>query len=269
MKKISEVLELSGILEPFEGHKYITNAYFFGNELTRLIQSEVLFSESFGNNLLLYKYLEEADCFEVYYYIKDCAASITISHSAKFVIEIPYRSYDFPLPVIEFWQKSGFDKHINRDLLGLIRPNVSELVIPNSEFEYKLVNNLNLANLICDSIKCTFDNYTGDILTLDEVVDSLKNQEIAGAFKDGELAGFIRFYTKSKVSWIGHLVVLSEYKGKGIGKSLVAYYLKLRSEQGFANFQQWVISNNENALKLYSYFGFKPNNKSSISLLKK
>lgn len=269
MKKINSFSELSGILELFEGHKYFTNAYFFGDELNRLIQSGILYFDLSDKNLLLYKYLAEAGCFEVYYYITDTSSTVNIPNDAQFVMEIPYRSNDFPSAIVAFWEKSGFEKHINRDLLGLIRPNVSEIVLPNPEFEYKLFDNLNLANLIYDSIKSTFDNYTGDILSIDEVISSLKNQEIVAAFEGEKLAGFIRFYTKNKVSWIGHLVVLPEYNGKGIGKSLVAHYLKIRSEQGFANFQQWVISDNVNALKLYSHFGFKPNNKSSISLLKK
>lgn len=269
MRKIDSIIALNTRLELLEGSKFSTNAYFFHDELISLINSKSLYFQSFGTNLLIYKYVKELGFFEVYYYIKDIVFPIDIVDNEVFVMEIPYRGIrNFPSEIVEFWQKSGFVAHINRDLFGLVRPDTSEFVLPNPEFEYTFVDNLNSVDLIFESIKNTFDKFTGDILTRDEVVSALNNNEIVGAYKNAKLAGFIRFYAKNKVSWIGHLVVLPSYMGKGIGKSLVAHYLKIRSEQGFTIFQQWVVSDNTAALKLYSYFGFKSTNKSSISLLK-
>lgn len=270
MEKIDSISVLNTSFKYLEATKYSTNSYFFEDELKKLINSNSLFFEiSNHNNLIIYKYVEELNFYEVYYYITDTAVTFNIIDKEDFVMEIPYRgSKNYPYVIVEFWNNSGFATHINRDLMGLINPDTDGFILLNSDLEYTFVDNLNLVNLIIESIKTTFDKYTGDILTEHEVISAIKNKEIIGAFKEGELAGFLRFYAKNKVSWIGHLVVLPEYSGKGIGKNLVGFYLKIRSEQGFTNFQQWVVSNNDAALKLYTSFGFKYSNKSSISLLK-
>lgn len=270
MKKIDSISVLNSSFEFLEGAKYSTNTYFFEDELKKLIDSNSLFFELFNNNLLIYKYVEEFNFYEVYYYLNDTTVPINIIDKKDFVMEIPYRgSKNFPFEIAEFWHNSGFSTHITRDLMGLVRPDTDGFILPNSEFEYTFVDNLSWVDLINQSIKTTFDRYTGDILSEAEVVSAIENKEVIGAFKEGELAGFLRFYSKNKVSWIGHLVVLPDYTSKGIGKSLVGHYLKIRSEQGFTNFQQWVVSNNDVALKMYTTFGFKYTNKSSISLLKK
>lgn len=269
MKRIESVSALNNILEHFEGTKTITNAYFFENELNKLISSRLLYFQLYGNNLLIYKYIKDLDFFKVYFYLKDISSPIDIVENDVLVMEIPYRgSKNYPISIVDFWNNSGFNTHINRDLLGLIRPDITNFSLPNPKFEYLFIDNINLARLIYESIRNAFDKFTGDILSISEVISAIQNKEIIGAFKKGELAGFIRFYSKNKVSWIGHLVVLPKHMGKGVGKSLVTHYLATRSSQGFINFQQWVVSNNEAALKLYSYFGFKSINKSSISLLK-
>lgn len=269
MKKINSLDQFNSILNSFEGVKFYTNAYFFEEELIRLIDSQQLFFEEFSDNLLLYLYKEDLNFYQLFYYLKDLNDPIDILNNSSIVMEIPYRgAKNFPAVVVEFWNKSGFKKHINRDLLGLNKPQLSDFNDCNSTIIYSVIDDLDQAEIIYNSIRNTFDLFTGDMLTIDEITISIEKKEIVGAYKDGVLTGFIKFYDKNKVSWIGHLVVLPEYGGKGIGKSLVAYYLKTRTEQGFSNFQQWVISDNHAALKLYSNFGFKFTNKNSISLLK-
>ena len=270
MHKIDSISTLNNKLALFDGSKYITNAYFFQEEINNLIEAKALFYDLFDSNLLLYKYRPELGFFEVYYYLKDILSPVKIAIDKPFVMEIPYRGVkNYPSELVEFWQNSGFVTHINRDLLGLINPDIDALHFSNLETEYKIVDNLELTVRIFESINSAFDRFTGDILSVKEIAQALNDREIIGAYENEELAGFIRFYTKNKVSWIGHLVVLPDYMGRGIGKNLVAHYLKIRSKQGYKNFQQWVISNNASALKLYSQFGFKSTNKSTLSLIKK
>lgn len=269
MRRIDSVEVLNSNLKFFEGTTYNTNSFFFEKELNSLINADLLWFDLFDEILLLYKYVEELDFYEVYYYIKNSLSSVNIADNETFVMEIPYRSNKgFPSEMVGFWCNAGFDTHIDRCLLGLVRPETSFFILPNPEFEYTFVNNLELSRLICNNIKNAFDLFTGDILPEDEIVSAIKKREIIGAYKKDMLCGFIRFYSKNKVSWIGHLVVMPDFKGKGIGESLVSIYLKMRTEQGFTKFQQWVVSNNKPAIKLYSKFGFKSVNKNSISLIK-
>lgn len=270
MNKIESIELLTEILKPFDGIKYGTNAYFFEDELIRIIKDEQLSFEIFTENVVLYKHREQSDFYEVYYYLIDYSSQIIISDSASFVMEIPYRgASNFPSSIVELWNRSGFKTHINRALLSLNKPQLGNSIEYKSTLQHYLIEDFSQSEFICDAIRSTFDLFTGDILSISEVENSIKNQEILGAYESGKLVGFLRFYDKNRISWIGHLVVLPEYIGKGIGKSLVANYLKIRTEQGFTNFQQWVISDNEAALKLYANFGFKFTNKNSISLLKK
>lgn len=270
MQIIDSISTLNNKLALFEGSSYTTNAYFFQEEINFLIESKALYYDLYDSNLLLYKHRQELGFFEVYYYLKDVLSPFKIANDEPFVMEIPYRGVkNYPSKIIEFWQNSGFVTHINRDLLGLIKPNRDNFNLSNPQFDYKFVDKSESIAIVYESIKKTFDTFTGDILSLNEVISALNNKEIIGSYKNQKLTGFIRFYTKNKVSWIGHLVVLPNYMGQGIGKSLVAKYLELRCDQGFNNFQQWVVSNNDAALKLYSHFGFKSTNKCSISLIKK
>lgn len=269
MKKIDSIEELNSILKSFEGFKFHTNSYFFEQELIRLIDSQQLFYERFSDNLILYIYKKDFNFYELFYYLKDLNGPMGISCNSSIVMEIPYRgAKNFPKIVVDYWNNSGFVNHINRDLLGLTKPIISNFSVLNSNIVYLTIDNLDEAEIVYTSIRDTFDLFTGDMLTINEIKVSIEKKEIIGAYKNGTLTGFIKFYDKNKVSWIGHLVVLPKYGGEGIGKDLVAYYLKFRTEQGFTNFQQWVISDNAAALKLYSNFGFKFTNKNSISLLK-
>lgn len=270
MKKIESIEVLNKILQPFEGTKYNTNAYFFENEFVEFIQSGTLFFDIFSANMVLYKYNVEFDFYELYYYIKETSTSINISDDASFVMEIPYRgSKNFPSTIVDFFKSSGFVRHLNRDLLRLVNPKESSLIISPKPIEYRILEDLNLAHFICDSIQNTFDTFTGDILTIEEVCNFIKSKNFIGAYKDGVLCGFLRFYVKNKVAWASHLIVLPQFRGEGIGNGLFCYYLKINSDEGLNNFQHWVVSDNLAALKLYDNLGYIATNKNSISLLKK
>lgn len=269
MKKINSHLQLRELLQSFEGAKYDTNCYIFDDEFVRLIDAKLLFFDLHGSNLLLYKLNESFDFFEVYYYIVDNGRNIDIVDSGNFVMEIPYRGpKNFPSVMVDFWNKAGFSTHIDRELLRLSKPDSESFIFAESEFEYKFIDDLKFSNLIYDSIKNTFDQFTGDILTLEEVGVFIKNNNFLGAYDGEELAGFIRFYEKNSIAWASHLVVMSEYRGKGIANDLFLHYLKMRADQGFTNFQHWVGTDNHAAKKLYHNLGYKATNKNSISLLK-
>ena len=269
MRKIESIAELNNLLQTFEGTKYQTNAYFFENEIIEFIESGTLFFDVFSTNLLLYKYNVDFEFFEMYYYIREQLNKIVISDDFTFVMEIPYRgTNNFPTDIVDFWKNSGFVAHLNRDLLRLVNPKESSLIILDKPIEYRILDNLNFAQLVCESIQNTFDTFTGDILTLDEVCTFIKSKNFIGAYKDGELCGFLRFYVKNKVAWASHLIVLPKFRGEGIGNGLFCYYLKINNDEGLNNFQHWVVSDNLAALKLYDNLGYKATNKNSISLLK-
>ena len=269
MRKIDSPEELDVLLAPFDGQASFTNVFFFKEELVRLINASLLFHELCGENLFLYKYREDLNFYEVFYFINNVRPGKCPDQKGHFVMEIPYRGIkNFPHAMVDFWLNAGFQQHINRDLLGLNHLDKSILEPAEQGFKLQILNDITLSSSVFEGIANTFDKYTGDVISLSAAKEAIQAGQVLGAYSDGKLVGFLHFYDKNSVSWIGHLVVFPRHKGKGIGKALVKHYLKIRSEQGFANFQQWVVSDNTSAQNLYRNFGFKSTNKCSLSLLK-
>lgn len=270
MNQIKTISELEELLKVVEGKKPLTNCYLFGDELNSLISLGYLYYQISGFNLFLFKCRNEGDFFELYYYINEENLPIKIDQKAPIVLEIPYRgSPKFPQRELDYLMKCGFELHINRDLMFLNRPNLSQKEVSVINCSVKLFDDVSHTHLVFNSIKETFDFFTGDILSLEEVKQSIQNKEVLAIYSCDSLAGFLRYYIKNKVSWIGHIVIFDEFAGKGLGKLLVYEYLKHQFAKGIQTFQHWVVSDNNTALKLYDYFGFKKMNKSSISLIKK
>lgn len=270
MKLIDSEDKLNFLLSTFEGKKYYTNSYFFGNQLLELVKNENLYYIFEDSNLIILIQKNSIEYFELYYYLQDLSKTPTIDTNAPIVMEIPYRGNKFyPNLEVDYWCLSGFKMHINRDLMSLVSNNFESIVL-NSEtlFQTQIIDDLKYSFLLCNAIKHTFDYYTGDILSVTEVEKAINNKEIIGVFQEKNLAGFLRFYEKNSVSWIGHIIIFPEFMGKGAGKILVKNYLKIQSRKGIKLFQHWVVSDNVAAHKLYENLGFKKINKSSISLLK-
>ena len=77
-------------------------------------------------------------------------------------------------------------------------------------------------------------------------------------FVDGKPAGFTSFFTRT--SYIGKLlflVVLEEYRGKGIGKKLLNSATETLFEQGCFKVELIVRTENKAAIRLYEGAGFE------------
>lgn len=269
MIKIKSFSELKKLLV-HGGNSSLSNNYLFPNELTKLIDNGRLYYINYGNNLFLLKSRFDDDFFEVYYFINDEQIKYDFKLKLPLVIEIPFRgNTNFPQQDVDYLLKLDFKLHIKRDLFVLNALNFSfkEVFVLNSKVD--ILKDISYAVMITDIIKYTFDYYTGDILTVNEVTNAIINNEILVVYQGDYFAGFLRYYIKNKVSWIGHIVVLDEFSGKGLGKQLVYEYLNYQKLKGIHTFQHWVVSDNSQARKLYEYFGFSKMNKSSISLIKK
>jgi ribosomal protein S18 acetylase RimI-like enzyme len=270
MNLIKSVNELEQLLQGIEGKKPLTNCYFYGNEFASLIKQDLLYYQTIGSNLFLFKSKLVGQYFDMYYYIVDDQFTSHFKYDVPIVLEIPYRgSIKFPHIEVDFLIKCGFSMHINRDLMFLNKPDLSQIKLSAKDAIVKILDDESIVDVITTSITETFDYYTGDILPTNKVKESLENKEILGVYMGDSLAGFLRFYTKNKISWIGHIAVFDEFAGKGLGKVLVYEYLKHQIVNDIHSFQHWVVSTNTAALRLYEYFCFAKMNKCSISLLNK
>ncbi|MBZ0242346.1 MAG: GNAT family N-acetyltransferase [Bacteroidales bacterium] len=62
---------------------------------------------------------------------------------------------------------------------------------------------------------------------------------------------------KSKVLRVYGLAVSDKFRGKGLGKAMLAEALKLAAAGGFSNLSLEVKTTNDTAIKLYESFGFE------------
>ena len=137
-----------------------------------------------------------------------------------------------------------------------------------SDIEIKYVETDKEITFSKELIENTFDKYTGDILTLDEVKSFVNNRNIICAYFEGNLCGILQFEIKNNVVWLGHIAVSSEFRGHGIANALVNAYIVNNAKNPNTRYQLWVIQDNTKAKTLYNKFGFIYGNKSSASMLK-
>jgi len=269
MNLIKSVSNLQWLLNRVNAKKPLTNCYLYGNDFSKLVIDGLLYYQNDGENLFIFKKNSNFLFFEIYFYLVEERCLSEIKCTQPLVAEIPYRgSFKFPHREINILTKYGFSQHINRDLFFLNKPDLSNVNLSTSNFKTVILNDKDLAVVLASKILESFDYYTGDVLSTSDLSNSIENCEILALYRDDVIAGFLRFYLKNNVSWIGHIVVLNGFEGQGLGKLLVFDYLRHQTENGINYFQHWVVSTNYAAIKLYEYFGFKKMNKSSISLLK-
>jgi GNAT superfamily N-acetyltransferase len=117
-------------------------------------------------------------------------------------------------------------------------------------------------------IETTFDKYTGDVLTSQEVYSFAENKNIICAYLEEKLCGILQFEIKKNVVWLGHIAVAPQLRGFGIANALVKSYISMNMKQPDTRYQLWVIQDNTKATTLYNKFGFVYGNKTSASMLK-
>jgi GNAT superfamily N-acetyltransferase len=271
MHRLENKNQLNYLIGKFEGSKYFTNFFFFGSDLDELIKREELFFVTDGFVLLFLFKNSSNKFYKLYYFIGENSIPFDFSVELPVVLEIPHRTQKYPIAEIKFLLGFGFTEHIKRDLMTLsigsesnFEGNIAEMM-----YELKIIEDIHLAQRLLEGILNAFDIHSGDVLSLDEVIRELKDRHFIGVFNDGYLVGFLRYYVKSKIAWIGHLVVFGENKGQGIGELLVRYFVRLNLQNGISNYMHWVVSDNFAAIRLYNKCGYKFLGKSSISMIKK
>jgi ribosomal protein S18 acetylase RimI-like enzyme len=269
MNLIKSVSNLQWLLNSVNAKKSLTNCYLYGNDFSKLVVDGLLYYQHDGENLFIFKKNTNLSFFEMYFYFVEEECLTEIKCPQPVVVEIPYRSsFKYPQIEIDILTKCGFSKHINRDLFFLDKPDLSNINLLFTNFKTVIINDKDLAGILATIILESFDYYTGDVLSTSDLRKSIENGEILALYQDDVFAGFLRFYLKNNVSWIGHIVVLNGFGGQGLGKLLVYDYLRHQTAKGINYFQHWVVSTNYAAIKLYEHFGFKKMNKNSISLIK-
>lgn len=80
---------------------------------------------------------------------------------------------------------------------------------------------------------------------------------ICAKAENGDVIGTIQIAQAGKLSYIGRLAVLPEYRRKKIAQSMMNYCLALSSQKDISKIALWVENSNKGAISLYSKLGFE------------
>ena len=267
MKKLEHLDGLNELIKSHFVRGTHTNCYFLTESFNRFIADGKLSYVVYGKNLILL--LEKSGFYQLYFYLNDLSTGIDVLTDKPVVMEIVYRGEKFkPMDIIDYWLALNFKQHLTRDHMMASFENI---IIPENITNDCIVNYASSADeaLFAEKVlRNSLDQFTGDLLSLDEINHFAKNRNILVAWYNNEMAGVLQFEVKNNIVWLGHIAIDERFRGKGIANELVKRYLLDNRTESATKYQLWVIQDNEAAVKLYRKFGFTYGNKSTTSMLK-
>lgn len=252
----------SDLITRFTKSDTVSNNYMFPDEVRILISEGRLYScHDAENCYIILK--NPGNVKRVYYYINDFFLIPEFFGQDSWVTEILFRgSKGVPNAEIEFFRKTSFEVNLRRDQYSALLSS-----IPPCDPEY--------ARSFQDAVKAvelfnsSFDIYSGDFIPRENTQELFDNGSLLCVYSDdGVLKGCLHMTLNGKNAWVSHLVVNSQYRGKGIASRLMDMFMFRASELGAKRVMLWVQHENEKAISLYEKYGFKYMNKSTISLVK-
>lgn len=151
-------------------------------------------------------------------------------------------------------QSSGFRNYTH--LQRMMRPATQSEALPDD-------NNLEVSeagpsdcHALLDLIESAFDRYGEQLPSLDEIKSAMGARQILMVKRDGAIAGLLFFETQGVSSTVRFWVVAEKFRALRVGSALMQRYLKIHS--AVRRFTLWVNSANDNAIRKYEHYGYKP-----------
>lgn len=267
MNKVNSIDTLDLFFEKYFLKNTQTNNYFLAETYRQLIsEGKLFYHEGLSNMYLL---VEKDSFFQLYFFINNLDEDITITSNKPIVMEIVYRGpNNKPNDLILFWDKNGFKQHLTRDNLSLTYGKIKQFETKNASVQLKYADTIDEANYVKNLFETSLDKYTGDLLTLDEIIALTNKKNIICAYINQTFCGALQFELKNNIIWLGHIAIDLNYRGNGIANLLVSKYIEDNKLNDNSRYQLWVIDDNSAAQSLYSKFGFVYTNKSTTSIIK-
>ena len=188
MDQIKDLSFLNKLVNKFSLKGTNTNNYFLLDKYKKNIEEQKLFYVNSDSNACLVE--KRNDYYKLYYFINKFCEFINLNFDKPAVMEILYRGEtNKPDQVFNYWTLQGFKRYLTRDLLisdseSIKKPSISSkgnyIKVADSEEE------MHYAKYLIDK---TFDKYTGDILTLDEIRSFVFQKNILCAYLNDKPAG--------------------------------------------------------------------------------
>lgn len=267
MKLIRDIETLNGLLQKYFLRNTTTNNYVLSDAYKKHIANQCLFYVTTDHNACIL--VKKFDYYQLFYYINDHNELMINDLNNAVFMEILYRGEDQrPAEIISYWEKCDFKQHLTRNILIANKEQLSFKSGIASNIKIKYAETEKEIIFTKELIENSFDKYTGDILTFNEVKFFAEKRNIICAYLDGNLGGILQFEIKNNIIWLGHIAVSQKYRGFGIATALVKAYITDNDLHPNGRYQLWVIKDNVTAYALYKKFGFVYGNKSSASMLK-
>lgn len=267
MNLVPDIESLNKILKDYFVKNTFTNNYLLSDAYHHFIAEKKIYCILTNSNACI---IHKKDGFlQIYYYVNNFSELFTFPNEKPLVMEILYRGESQkPHLILEYWKSCGFKQHLIRDTMIL---SYSNAILPHGideKITIKFAESDEEIVYTQKTIEGTFDKYTGDILSFDEVSLLVNKHNVVCAYYDNVLCGILQFEHRNNQVYLGHIAVSSEFRGKGIANALVRSYIVDNASHPNTKYNLWVIQDNSAAVSLYQKFGFVYGNKSSVSLLK-
>lgn len=269
MKQVANYADYLTIVEKY-GQKGVRSNDYIQKESADLIKHEALFTDCYGKNAFLF--VKKDIGMRMYYYINDIEELADFSPYQDLVTEILFRG-DLPQIEIEYFMKCGFRVNLVRDQYAGIYKDLSLNVAHVTGVYIEMSKTIEQVKTACELFNATFDALSGDFIPTSAYKGLLQSKSILIAWDADKksIYGALHQVKEGAVNVIGHVAVIKEARGHGVGKALVDTFVewnKNTKNVDKTRYQLWVQRQNEAAVKMYQNKGFKYINKSTISLIK-
>ena len=262
--KINTLDEYNQFVEQFNRKGRLTNDY-LQNEAAVLISHDRLFAICGQENAML---LVQKDGFSrIYYYINNPEEILALPES-EYVTEILFRGENAPEAEVQWLARMGFRKNLVRDqyfakYASFTPPAfLGGLKIETATYVEDVLWAIQLFNT-------SFDKWSGDYVpeTLAELLFQEHSILIAKDI-NGDRLGALHLETLKGVTWLHHVAVVEEARGRGVGLGLVEAFIERGHVDANSRYMLWVQRQNNPAVSLYQKKGFTYVNKSTLSMIK-
>ncbi len=258
MKKIVETNEVfNSLLGKYLNKSYLNNASRLIRDYSAFIRGGRLYYIEKDNYLF---FLEDCKGFyNLYYFILETNLLVDaddLKSDVPVVADDVY-SGDKRSPAVSSLLEAGFEKYLTRVYETL---KINEEYVNNRKdikFDDVRFAHTDDADFILQLQNEYIDKYTGNALSEEDMLASIKNDLVLGAYEGDNLTGYLRLGLNKKTSTMEGLVVDGGFRGKGYSKQLINYLIDYCYKRDYNKIDLWVRDDNVSALKLYDFFGFE------------
>lgn len=265
MKQLCNISEYNDIVERYNRKGCFSNDY-IQQQAADLVMQDTLFADCYDNNVFLY--VKKDVGMRVYYYINDINEKADFNEYKDLVVEILFRGEE-PTTEIDYLCGCGFSKNLVRDQYSGMYKDLSDYaVVPG--VDVAKAENIEEIEFACNLFNNTFDKLSGDFIPQSQYKNLLDKDSIiiAKAHGSNTILGALHQVKEGIINVIGHVAVVEEARGHGVGKALLDVFIEWNKETEKTRYQLWVQRQNLPAVEMYKKTGFKSTNKSTISLIK-